>query len=33
MIYVRGAVKPVENKDTMYVICNEVCVLHVGHAI
>jgi hypothetical protein len=33
IIYVRGAVKPVENRDRMYVIGNEVCVLYVGHAI
>jgi hypothetical protein len=33
IIYVRGAVKHVENTDRRYVIRNEVCVLYVGHAM
>ena len=33
IIYSRGAVKPVENRDRMCMICNEVCVLYVGHAM
>jgi hypothetical protein len=33
IIYVPNAVKPVENREGMYVICNEVFVLDVGHAM
>lgn len=33
IIYVRGAVKPMENRNGLYVICNEVCILYVGHAM
>jgi hypothetical protein len=31
IIYVRGAVKPVEKRDRIY--GNEVCVLYVGNAM